>query len=106
MLSDPVMEGSMKWHKDDAKGHTVGSRIKTLLGVEGRGSFQRVHKERMVDPANTWGHVENTHFPLNHCQPHQLIGFHRNYPVPEILNVVCNSCATGPSLAEEGKDQE
>lgn len=54
MLSDPLLEEMTKWSEEDAKGNTVGNRIKRLFDVEGRGNFQRMRKEGMLDPASTW----------------------------------------------------
>lgn len=71
MLSDPVFKDELKWSSHDRRGKTVASRLKNLLSEEGKGSFQRVRKEQMLDPASTWA----------------------DYPVPRRVNVLCNSAA-------------
>ncbi|KAG6361304.1 hypothetical protein INS49_009529 [Diaporthe citri] len=76
MLSDPALHEALKWSSDDLQGHTVANRLKELLSEEGKGSFQRVARGRMLDPASA------------------------TYPVPERLNVVCNSCAVFPRTGE------
>lgn len=57
MLSDPGLFEALKWSSEDLKGHTVASRLKELLSEEGKGSFQRVSREQMLDPASPWGQV-------------------------------------------------
>lgn len=59
MLSDPALREALKWSSEDLKGHTVANRIKDLLSEEGKGSFQRVPREQMLDPASAWGQVNS-----------------------------------------------
>ncbi|KAL1865327.1 hypothetical protein Daus18300_007217 [Diaporthe australafricana] len=63
MLSDSITYQSIEWRKEDSKGNTVANRVKKLLAEEGKGSFQRVRKEEMLDPTSTWGQVNNNHCP-------------------------------------------
>lgn len=55
MLSDPALREALKWSIEDPKGHTVANRLKRLLSEEGKGSFQRLSREQMLDPASAWG---------------------------------------------------
>lgn len=55
MLSDPTLHDALKWSSDDPRGDTVANRLKDLFSEEGKGSFQRVRREQMLDPASVWG---------------------------------------------------
>lgn len=59
MLSDPKLGEALEWSSEDVKGDTVANRLKELLSEEGEGSFQRVRKEQMLDPASAWGQVNS-----------------------------------------------
>lgn len=63
MLSDPIIHQSIQWRSEDSKGDTVANRVKALLAEEGKGSFQRVRKEQMLDPTTTWEQVNNNIIP-------------------------------------------
>lgn len=58
MLSDPVLREALKWSREDTRGKTVASRLKDFFSEEGKGSFQRVRREQIFDPASTWGQVQ------------------------------------------------
>lgn len=57
MLSDPALREALEWGSEDPRENTVANRLKNLISEEGRGSFQRVRREQMLDPASTWGQV-------------------------------------------------
>ncbi|ROV91004.1 hypothetical protein VSDG_07720 [Cytospora chrysosperma] len=84
-VSDPLNEEQLKWCIDDIGGDRIGNRLKNWFSREGLGSFQRVAEEDILDPTSTW----------------------EDYPIPERVNVVCNSCAThnlrdGRNMGEVG----
>ena len=61
MLSDPDLRETLQWSSEDTRGKTVASRLKDLISGEGKGSFQRVPREKMFDPASAWGQVHKSH---------------------------------------------
>lgn len=75
MLSDPALREGLEWSSEDLKGHTVANRLKALLSEEGKGSFQRVTREHMLDPASGWAQVCNIIRCSNHglTEPHAEI---------------------------------
>lgn len=103
MLSDPTLNETLKWSSEDPKGDTVANRLKDLLSEEGKGSFERVRREQMLDPASTWLQVK-TRTCLSDCKLTNYLC--RNYPLPERLNVVCNSCATAPRTRKKRKSMD
>lgn len=99
MLSDPALREALEWGSGDHKENTVANRLKNLISEEGKGSFQRVRREQMLDPASTWGQVIVAR-PLM-LMPETDPALHRSYPVPERLNAVCNNCAIVPRTSEK-----
>lgn len=57
MLSDPTLKEKVQWSHDDPQGNTVANRIKRHLAEDGKGSFQRVRREQMLDPTSAWEQV-------------------------------------------------
>lgn len=55
MLSDADLSETLKWTSEDTTGNTVANRIKKIISEEGHGSFQRVRRAQMFDPASAWG---------------------------------------------------
>lgn len=103
MLSDPSFNEGLKWSSQDAKGNTVASRLKQILSEEGNGSFQRVRREQMLDRMSTWGQVNKTALLDVGAKWLTKRVCYRTYPIPERLNVVCNSCATSPTKGRKRK---
>lgn len=101
MLSDPALREALEWGSEDLKENTVANRLKNLISEEGKGSFQRVRREQMLDPASTWGQVMFVRHLM--LMPETDWVLYRSYPVPERLNAVCNSCATVPRTGKKRK---
>lgn len=58
-LSHPDFLEQFKWSVDDAKGTTVGNRMKKWLATEGQGGYQRVSPDNILDdPRSDWRCVQ------------------------------------------------
>ncbi|POS73943.1 hypothetical protein DHEL01_v207663 [Diaporthe helianthi] len=106
MLSDPAFNEKLKWSVQDARGNTVASRLKQIMSEEGNGSFQRVPGQQMLDPASAWRQVNTREVPKSGAGKLTRRVCHRNYPIPERLNVVCNGCAISPTRGRKRKSQD
>lgn len=60
-LSHPDFSDRFNWTVDDPAGGTVGNRMKKWLATEGRGAYQRVSPNNILDePRSDWRCVHHS----------------------------------------------